>query len=227
MLHTHDTTGFLSCPPGLLPSKGWQDVVTPGVQVTKFLSCPPDLLLGELGQPAHAHPGLHILKLAAEHLSLPGPSAGMLHNLPQGTNQDAEEDHACQHHHCGHTLYHTAPVSAQKQYTKENRYIHMRVQSLQGSLCSTTSPAHSRAVLMSRLLIASRLYQPEPGRYQLCLTLMLSAIQQASSLHSMVCTHAWCYHVMLLWVSYYVYVTCACHHCIFKACNLLYTVMFP
>ena len=33
-------------------------------------------------------------------------NASMLHNLPQGLIQDAEEDHACQHHHCCHTLHH-------------------------------------------------------------------------------------------------------------------------
>ncbi len=67
----------------------------------------PDLLLGEFRQPAHAHPCLHILKLPSEHLGLPGTGAGMLHNLPQRSNQDTEEDHACQHHHCCHTLHHT------------------------------------------------------------------------------------------------------------------------
>ncbi len=66
----------------------------------------PDLLLGELRQPAHAHPCLHILKLPSEHLGLPGTGAGMLHNLPQGSNQDTKEDHACQHHHRCHTLHH-------------------------------------------------------------------------------------------------------------------------
>jgi len=33
-------------------------------------------------------------------------NGSMLHNLPQGLIQDAEEDHACQHHHCCHTLHH-------------------------------------------------------------------------------------------------------------------------
>ena len=71
----------------------------------------PDLLLGELRQPAHAHPCLHILKLPSEHLGLPGTGAGMLHNLPQGSNQDTEEDHAGQHHHCRHTLQQPDQVS--------------------------------------------------------------------------------------------------------------------
>ena len=65
----------------------------------------PDLLLGVLWQPAHAHPGFNILKLAAKHLGLPGSGAGMLHNLPQGPNQDTKEHHACQHHDCGYALH--------------------------------------------------------------------------------------------------------------------------
>jgi hypothetical protein len=40
----------------------------------------------------------------------------MRHNLLQGSNQDTEEDHACQHHHCCHTLHH-ASTSQHRNYT--------------------------------------------------------------------------------------------------------------
>lgn len=72
----------------------------------------PDLLLSILRKPAHAHPRFYILKLPAEHLGLPCPGAGMLHNLPQRSNQDTKKHYARQHHYSGNTLQqqaHTAP----------------------------------------------------------------------------------------------------------------------